>query len=61
MEHLNLILSDYYRLWPEMEEKSVLYKAFHMFGALLTSASFMTTFCFRLLTILPPRLSCIRK
>lgn len=54
MECLNLILSDYYRLWPDMEEKSVLYKVFHMFGALFTSASFMTTFWFRILTILPP-------
>lgn len=54
MECVKLILSDYYRTWPEMEKKGLLYKMVHMLGALFISASFMTTFWFRILTILPP-------
>lgn len=37
-----------------MERKGLLYKMVHMFGAIFVSASFMTTFWFRILTILPP-------
>ena len=56
MECIRLILSDYYRIWPLMQEKSSSLRTIHLLTAQFFSASFMVMFWFRIVSFLPPHL-----
>lgn len=54
MELLNLILSDYYRVWPQMKRRPFVFIISHMFLAHFWNASFMTMLWFRIASFTPP-------